>query len=94
MAKQEPGKLSYGSAGIGTSTHLGAELLAQMAGVKLLHVPYRGMGPALIDLTAGRVQLAFVGLAPIKASLRAARSRRSLWRSPRGSKQRPRSLGR
>lgn len=69
LAKQEPGKLSYGSAGIGTSTHLGAELLAQMAGVKLLHVPYRGMGPALIDLTAGRVQLAFVGLAPIKASL-------------------------
>jgi tripartite-type tricarboxylate transporter receptor subunit TctC len=69
LAKQEPGKLSYGSAGIGTSTHLGAELLAQMAGVKLLHVPYRGMGPALLDLTAGRVQLAFVGLAPIKSSL-------------------------
>jgi tripartite-type tricarboxylate transporter receptor subunit TctC len=40
-----------------------------MAGVKLLHVPYRGMGPALIDLTAGRIQLAFVGLAPIKSSL-------------------------
>ena len=69
LAKQEPGKLSYGSAGIGTSTHLGAELLEYMAGVKLLHVPYRGMGPALIDLSAGRVQLAFVGLAPIKSSL-------------------------
>jgi tripartite-type tricarboxylate transporter receptor subunit TctC len=69
LAKQEPGKLNYGSAGIGTSTHLGAELLEYMAGVKLLHVPYRGMGPALIDLTAGRVQLAFVGLAPIKSSL-------------------------
>jgi tripartite-type tricarboxylate transporter receptor subunit TctC len=69
LAKKEPGQLSYGSAGIGTSTHIGAELLAQMAGVKLLHVPYRGMGPALIDLTAGRIQLAFVGLAPIKSSL-------------------------
>jgi tripartite-type tricarboxylate transporter receptor subunit TctC len=43
LAKREPGILSYGSAGVGTSTHLGAELLAQMAGVKLLHVPYRGM---------------------------------------------------
>jgi tripartite-type tricarboxylate transporter receptor subunit TctC len=69
LAKREPGSLSYGSAGVGTSTHLGAELLAQMAGVKLLHVPYRGMAPALLDLTAGRLQLAFVGLAPIKSSL-------------------------
>jgi tripartite-type tricarboxylate transporter receptor subunit TctC len=69
LAKSEPDKLSYGSAGIGTSTHLGGELLAQMAGVKLLHVPYRGMGPAIIDLTAGRLQLAFVGLAAIKSSL-------------------------
>ncbi len=42
---------------------------AHMANVKLLHVPYRGMGPALIDLTAGRLQLAFVGLPPIKSSL-------------------------
>lgn len=69
LAKSEPGQLIYGSAGIGTSTHLGGELLAQMAGVKLLHVPYRGMAPALIDLTAGRLQLAFVGLAAIKSSL-------------------------
>jgi tripartite-type tricarboxylate transporter receptor subunit TctC len=69
LAKKEPGQLSYGSAGIGTSTHLGGELLAQMTGIKLLHVPYRGMGPALIDLTAGRVQLAFVGLAAIKSAL-------------------------
>jgi len=71
LAKQEPGKISYGSAGIGTSTHLAAELLAQMAHIKLLHVPYRGMGPALVDLTAGRVQLAFVGLAATKSHLAA-----------------------
>lgn len=69
LAKREPGQLSYGSAGIGTSTHLGGELLAQMAGVKLLHVPYRGMAPAVIDLTAGRLQLAFVGLAATKGEL-------------------------
>jgi len=69
LARREPGKLSYGSAGVGTSTHLAGELLAQMGHVKLLHVPYRGMGPALLDLTAGRVQLAFVGLAATKSGL-------------------------
>jgi len=71
LAKREPGKLSYGSAGVGTSTHLGAELFAQMSGTKLLNVPYHGMGPAILDLTAGRVQLAFSGLAPIKSGLQA-----------------------
>jgi tripartite-type tricarboxylate transporter receptor subunit TctC len=71
LAKQEPGKLSYGSAGVGTSTHIGAVLLEQMSGIKLLHVLYRGMGPALIDLTAGRVQLAFIGLGAIKSNLEA-----------------------
>jgi tripartite-type tricarboxylate transporter receptor subunit TctC len=71
LAKREPGKLSYGSAGVGTSTHLGAELFAQMSGTKLLNVPYHGMGPALLDLAAGRVQLAFSGLAPIKSGLEA-----------------------
>jgi tripartite-type tricarboxylate transporter receptor subunit TctC len=69
LAKREPGKLSYGSAGVGTSTHLGAELFAQMSGTKLLNVPYHGMGPAILDLAAGRVQLAFSGLAPIKSGL-------------------------
>jgi tripartite-type tricarboxylate transporter receptor subunit TctC len=71
LAKKEPGKLSYGSAGVGTSTHLGAALFEQMSGTKLLHVPYHGMGPALLDLIAGRVQLAFSGLAPIKSDLQA-----------------------
>ena len=71
LAKREPGQLSYGSAGVGTSTHLGAELFAQMSGTKLLNVPYHGMGPAILDLIAGRVQLAFSGLAPIKGGLEA-----------------------
>jgi tripartite-type tricarboxylate transporter receptor subunit TctC len=71
LAKRERGKLSYGSAGVGTSTHLGAELFAQMSRTKLLNVPYHGMGQALFDLAAGRVQLAFSGLAPIKSGLEA-----------------------
>jgi tripartite-type tricarboxylate transporter receptor subunit TctC len=69
LAKREPGKLNYGSAGVGTSTHLAGELLAQMTGIKLVHIPYRGMGPALVDLAAGQTQLSFVGLAPIKSHL-------------------------
>jgi tripartite-type tricarboxylate transporter receptor subunit TctC len=69
LAKKEPDKLSYGSAGVGTSTHLGAALFEQMTGTKLLHVPYHGMGPAILDLTAGRLQLVFSGLAPLKGGL-------------------------
>jgi tripartite-type tricarboxylate transporter receptor subunit TctC len=63
LAKREPGKLNYGSAGHGTTTQLAAELLAQMGGIQLVHVPYRGAAPAVVDVAAGQVQLAFVGLA-------------------------------
>src|SRR5438552_1027187 len=49
-AKQSPGKVSFGSAGIGSVNHVAGELFASMAEVKLLHVPYRGTGPALTDL--------------------------------------------
>jgi tripartite-type tricarboxylate transporter receptor subunit TctC len=58
-AKANEGKLSYASAGNGTSAHLAAELFKSMTGVKLLHVPYRGSGPALIDMVSGRVQVMF-----------------------------------
>ena len=58
-AKANPGKISYASAGNGTSAHLAAELFKAMTGVELLHVPYRGSGPALTDLLAGQVQLMF-----------------------------------
>jgi tripartite-type tricarboxylate transporter receptor subunit TctC len=58
-AKANPGKISYASAGNGTSAHLAAELFKVMAGVDILHVPYRGSGPALHDLMAGQVQVMF-----------------------------------
>jgi tripartite-type tricarboxylate transporter receptor subunit TctC len=56
-AKSNPGKLSYASAGNGTSAHLAAELFKTMTGVELLHVPYRGSGPALVDILSGQVQV-------------------------------------
>jgi tripartite-type tricarboxylate transporter receptor subunit TctC len=58
-AKANPGKISYASAGNGTSAHLAAELFKVMAGVDILHVPYRGSGPALHDLMSGQVQVMF-----------------------------------
>lgn len=55
--KANPGKLQYASQGNGSTSHLAAEMLASMAGFTLQHVPYRGEGPALVDLVAGRVDL-------------------------------------
>ena len=58
-AKKNPGKLSFGSSGNGGGTHLAGELFKTMAGVDLLHVPYRGSAPAMSDLLGGQVQLMF-----------------------------------
>lgn len=57
LAKKRPGKITYGSAGSGTSSHLGGELLNSMAGVQLVHVPYKGSAPAQNDLLGGRIDL-------------------------------------
>ena len=58
-AKDNPGKINYGSAGNGSSNHLSGELLATMAGVKLTHIPYRGTAPAMNELLAGRLDMMF-----------------------------------
>lgn len=59
LAKTKPGRLTYGSAGNGGVSHLAGELFNTMAGVKLVHVPYRGMAPAIIDLLGGQTDLMF-----------------------------------
>jgi tripartite-type tricarboxylate transporter receptor subunit TctC len=58
-AKANPGKLSMGSAGIGTVQHVGGELFNSLTGTKIVHVPYRGQAPALLDLMAGQIQVMF-----------------------------------
>jgi tripartite-type tricarboxylate transporter receptor subunit TctC len=63
IARAQPGKLSYASAGIGSPQHLGIELLKLRAGIDLVHVPYKGGGPATTDLLAGRVQI-YMGSMP------------------------------
>jgi tripartite-type tricarboxylate transporter receptor subunit TctC len=58
-AKRHPGALSFGSSGVGSASHLSGALFAQMAGIELLHVPYRGTAPAVTDLLGGRIALMF-----------------------------------
>jgi tripartite-type tricarboxylate transporter receptor subunit TctC len=60
-AKANPGKLNFGSSGSGTPLHLGGELLNNRAGIKIVHVPYKGAAPALNDVLGGQIELAMVG---------------------------------
>ena len=59
LAKARPGKLSYGSAGNGTSVHMSAEMFKSMTGTDMVHVPYKGVAPAMTDLISGQIQLIF-----------------------------------
>ena len=58
-AKESPGRISFGSSGVGSASHLSGALFQQMAGIDLLHVPYRGTGPAVTDLLGGRINVMF-----------------------------------
>ena len=60
LARSKPGALNYGSFGTGSEPHLAMERFAQLAGINLVHVPYKGVAPVVTDLTAGTVQLAFL----------------------------------
>ena len=59
LAKQEPGKLNYATSGAGSTQHIAAEMFKDATGVDMTHVPYKGSGPALVDLIGGQVQLSF-----------------------------------
>jgi tripartite-type tricarboxylate transporter receptor subunit TctC len=74
-AKANPGKLSFASAGIGTASHLAGQLFNAMAGVDLQHVPYRGDGPAMVDLIGGQVQVGFATMTASIGHIRAGRLR-------------------
>lgn len=74
-ARAHPGELSYGSSGIGSSTHLFGELFKAHAGISMVHVPYRGQGAALEDLIGGRIAAMFPIVPDVIASLRAGQTR-------------------
>src|SRR5947209_1964462 len=75
LAKREPGKLNYASAGSGSGIHLGTELLAHMAGIKLTHIPYKGSSPALTDLLGGHVSIYLSSLPPAIALVKEGKVR-------------------
>jgi tripartite-type tricarboxylate transporter receptor subunit TctC len=85
-AKQNPGKVNFGSAGTGGTIHLAGEMFRQMAGIEMTHVPYKGAGPALADLISGNIQVMFdtqsTALPPIKSGLVRALGVSSQRRSP------------
>ena len=89
LAKAQPGRLNYASGGSGTTSHLAAELFKTMAGVDMVHVPYKGGGAAYTDLLAGQVQLYFVGIPGTVQYLKAGRLRALGVTTPRRSPAAP-----
>ena len=75
LAKAKPGTLNYPSAGIGSSSHLAGELFDNLAGVKMVHVPYKGGGPAMTDLLGGQVQLMFATMPAAMPHVRSGKVR-------------------
>jgi tripartite-type tricarboxylate transporter receptor subunit TctC len=75
LLKAEPGKYSYASSGNGTPLDLSGELFKSMAGVDMVHVPYKGAGPALVDVIAGHVPIMFDNLPPSLEQIRAGKLR-------------------
>jgi tripartite-type tricarboxylate transporter receptor subunit TctC len=75
LAKKEPGKLNYGSAGNGSPGHLTGEMFKAAAGIDIRHVPYKGSAPAVIDLLAGQIQMMFDPLQSVISHVRAGKLR-------------------
>lgn len=88
-AQRNPGKLSYATPGIGTGTHLAGELMQTLAGVQMVHVPYRGSAPAQQDVIAGRVPLLFDVQFPAMPFVREGRLKLLALASPKRSQQTP-----
>lgn len=75
LAKQRPGQLKFGSSGNGGSPHLAGELFKASAGVDLLHIPYKGSGPALIDTLSGQVDMTWISMLVVRSHIQAGRLR-------------------
>lgn len=75
LARAKPGGIRYGSGGAGGSSHLGTELLRTMTGIELVHVPYKGTGPALSAMLAGEIHLQLIGISSVVPHLKTGRMR-------------------
>lgn len=85
LAKAKPGQVTYASSSIGNLTHLAAELFASLAGAKMLHVPYKGGGPAMVDLLGGRVSIFFSTVAVARPNIQSGKVRALGVTTPRRS---------
>jgi tripartite-type tricarboxylate transporter receptor subunit TctC len=75
LAKQNPGKLNYGSAGVGTPGHLTAEMFRSLSGIDIVHVPYKGSAPAVTDLIGGQIQIMFDPLQSVLSNVQGGKIR-------------------
>lgn len=89
LAKAKPGRITYGSGGTGTTNHLAAALFEVNTGVKLTHVPYKGMGPATVDLMGGQIDVGFDQLSAAIAFIKSGKTRALALASPTRSKTLP-----
>jgi tripartite-type tricarboxylate transporter receptor subunit TctC len=89
LGKANPGALAFGSAGPGNSTHLAGELFNSMAGIQMLHVPYKGSGPALVDLMSGQLQVMFANITAGLPHIRTQRVRALAVTGPKRTPQAP-----
>ncbi|TXI79888.1 MAG: tripartite tricarboxylate transporter substrate binding protein [Cupriavidus sp.] len=85
LARSQPGKLSFGSAGTGSTFHMAAELFKSESGTQILHVPYKGGGPAMVDTIAGQVQMSFPVLSAAMPQVQAGKLRALAVTGPRRS---------
>ncbi|MES2561150.1 MAG: tripartite tricarboxylate transporter substrate-binding protein, partial [Pseudomonadota bacterium] len=75
VARASPGKLNYGSGGVGTTTHLAPELLQSLTGIKMVHVPFKGSGLALLGLISGQVDVLIMAVPAAQAQVEAGKAR-------------------
>ena len=89
LAKRQPGKLNFASSGSGSTQHIAAELFKEATGTFITHIPYRGSGPALVDLMAGTVQMSFDTLASVLPHIKSGKVRALAVASSKRSPQLP-----
>ncbi len=89
LARKSPGHFSFASAGAGSVPHLASESLKYRANIDVIHVPYKGGGPATVDLLGGRISFAFLGLTPIMGHIKSGQLRALAISSPRRSSSAP-----
>ena len=89
LAKAQPGRLKFGSSGTGAGPHLAGELFKVSAGINLLHIPYKGSGPALIDTLSGQIEMTFISMLVVRAHINSGRLRLLAVGTPQRAKALP-----